>query len=225
MINNSTLEPWSPRLVVNAEREPLIESASPHSENTLAGSAVSVNYGSIADHPSASHHHHNHDIPTNSSLRSLLLLVALSLHSIFEGLAIGLQKNVDEVLQIFAAVVLHKCVIAFGVSLNLVQSKLRTVLIIQLTLVFCLAAPIGLGIGMGVMEFSNSLQASVLSGCLQGIACGTFLYVTFFEVLPHELNNSDMRTPKMLFIILGFAASCAIVFLDPNTSASSNACP
>jgi solute carrier family 39 (zinc transporter), member 1/2/3 len=130
----------------------------------------------------------------------------------------GLQKNVEEVLQIFAAVVLHKCVIAFGLSLNLVQSNLRTRVIIQLTLIFCLAAPIGLGIGMGVEMISNSLEATILSGILQGMACGTFLYVTFFEVLPHELNSNDLRTPKMLFIILGFAASCAIVFLDPDTA-------
>ena len=123
----------------------------------------------------------------------------------------------DEVLQIFAAVVLHKCVIAFGLSLNLVQSHLQTSSIIKLTFVFCVAAPIGLGIGMGVMEVSDSLHAAVLSGLLQGLACGTFLYVTFFEVLPHELNKSDLRMPKMIFIILGFAAACAIVFLDPGT--------
>ena len=202
----------------------------PQSNNAEAGSIPhhGANYGSVqvndpyAPQPNHHSHQHSHDIPTNSSLRSLLLLVALSLHSVFEGLAIGLQKNVEEVLEIFAAVVLHKCVIAFGLSLNLVQSKLRTIVVIQLVSIFCLAAPIGLGIGMGVMEFSNSLQAAVLSGCLQGIACGTFLYVTFFEVLPHELNSSDLRTPKMIFIILGFAASCAIVFLDPNTSKSSN---
>lgn len=174
-----------------------------------------VNEGSLPNHNHS--HDHNH-LPANSSLRSLLLSVALSLHSIFEGLAIGLQKNVEEVLQVFAAVVLHKCVIAFSLSLNLVQSHLQTRVIVQLTLIFCLAAPVGLGIGMGVMEVSNSLEASVLSGVLQGIACGTFLYVTFFEVLPHELNNSDLRTPKMIFIILGFAASCAIVFLDPDTA-------
>lgn len=197
------------------EREPLLQ------EGNLPPSAdgLVVSYGSVPVNEGSLHNHsHDHTVPPNSSLRSLLLSVALSLHSIFEGLAIGLQTNVEEVLQIFAAVVLHKCVIAFSLSLNLVQSNLKTIVIVQLTLIFCLAAPIGLGIGMGVMELSNSLEANVLSGILQGLACGTFLYVTFFEVLPHELNNSDLRTPKMIFIILGFAASCAIVFLDPDTS-------
>lgn len=177
---------------------------------------VSISYGSMpVNHE---HDHHHHSIPPNSSLRSLLLSIALSLHSVFEGLAIGLQTNVEEVLQVFAAVILHKCVIAFSLSLNLVQSNLRTIVIVQLTLIFCLAAPVGLGLGMGVMELSNSLEATILSGILQGLACGTFLYVTFFEVLPHELNNSDLRTWKMIFVILGFAASCAIVFLDPDTA-------
>ncbi|EFX81451.1 hypothetical protein DAPPUDRAFT_303498 [Daphnia pulex] len=205
------------------EREPLLQGSSREVNATNADPEVSFLYGSGQPINEASHHSHSghsHDShhSANSSLRSLLLSVALSLHSIFEGLAIGLQKNVEEVLQIFAAVVLHKCVIAFGLSLNLVQSNLRTRVIIQLTLIFCLAAPIGLGIGMGVELISNSLEATILSGILQGMACGTFLYVTFFEVLPHELNSNDLRTPKMLFIILGFAASCAIVFLDPDTA-------
>ena len=209
-----------------SERQPLLHGSTNENAQISDEHAVSINYGSVSTGESASHHHHHsHDVPANSSLRSLLLLVALSLHSIFEGLAIGLQNSVDEVLAIFAAVVLHKCVIAFGLSLNMVQSNLRTGVVIQLALVFCLAAPIGMSIGMAVMEFSDKLQAAVLSGCLQGIACGTFLYVTFFEVLPHELNNGDMRTSKMLFIILGFAASCAIVFLDPDTSKPQNHCP
>lgn len=203
---------------VAEEREPLLHGSSQEALQNSSNEVV-FSYGSVPVNEGTAHSHgHDHSIPPNSSLRSLLLSVALSLHSIFEGLAIGLQTNVEEVLQVFAAVILHKCVIAFSLSLNLVQSKLRTFVIVQLTLIFCLAAPVGLGIGMGVMELSNSLEATVLSGILQGIACGTFLYVTFFEVLPHELNNSDMRTPKMIFIILGFAASCAIVFLDPDTA-------
>lgn len=202
------------------EREPLLQGSVQDANAPNGDPEVTFQYGTVQPINEAAHHSHSHDNSnsTNSSLRALLLSVALSLHSIFEGLAIGLQKNVEAVLQIFAAVVLHKCVIAFGLSLNLVQSKLRTRVIVQLTLIFCLAAPIGMGIGMGVELLSNSLEATILSGILQGMACGTFLYVTFFEVLPHELNSSDLRTPKMIFIILGFAASCAIVFLDPDTA-------
>jgi len=198
-----------PRTVANDEREPLVGS------NSIEyGSLVAGDWG----HGHEGHHHHHLDVASNSSLRSMLLLIALSLHSIFEGLAIGLQDNVEEVLSIFVAVILHKCVIAFGLSLNLVQSNLRAALVVQLMLVFSLAAPLGLGLGMGLETISGTIQTLVLSGVLQGLACGTFLYVTFFEILPHELNSSDLRMAKMVLILLGFSASVLIVFLDPDTS-------
>ena len=202
-------------VVLSEETSPLV------AEREAPSRATTIEYGSIPINSPSNGHDHFVDhsaMATNSALRSLLLLVALSLHSIFEGLAIGLQVNVEEVLSIFAAVILHKCVIAFGLSLNLVQSNLKTSVIVQLTLVFCIAAPLGLGIGMGVEAVSDSLHTLVISGVLQGLACGTFLYVTFFEILPHELNSSDLRMPKLLLILVGFGASVAIVFLDPDTA-------
>ena len=67
---------------------------------------------------------------------------------------------------------------------------------------------------------------------LQGIAGGTFLYITFFEVLPHELNIPSKRLWKVsillivplcasmvpitfvqvFFVILGFAVFCVTLF-------------
>ena len=44
------------------------------------------------------------DPSSHSVIRTIILLLALSLHSIFEGLAIGLQRNTRDVLDIFAPV-------------------------------------------------------------------------------------------------------------------------
>lgn len=43
-----------------------------------------------------------------SKFHSLFLLIALSLHSLFEGLAIGLQQTSETVIQVFVAVLIHK---------------------------------------------------------------------------------------------------------------------
>jgi hypothetical protein len=40
---------------------------------------------------------HNH-----STLRAILLLIALSLHSVFEGLAVGLQRKTSQIIGVFA---------------------------------------------------------------------------------------------------------------------------
>lgn len=49
-------------------------------------------------------------------------------------------------------------------------------------LFFCVTSPLGVGIGLGISEIEASFTTAAVSGSLQGIACGTFLYVTFFEV-------------------------------------------
>jgi zinc transporter ZupT len=76
------------------EREPLLQGSTREENATIADPEVSFLYGSgqpINETSHLSHSGHSHDThySANSSLRSLLLSVALSLHSIFEGLAIG----------------------------------------------------------------------------------------------------------------------------------------
>ncbi|XP_071520726.1 zinc transporter ZIP1-like [Panulirus ornatus] len=189
-------------------------------------SGVNRGYGTAADHcEPESIHEHSHlfdhsihqDIASHSSLRSLLLLFALSLHSIFEGLAIGLQETIDDVLALFLVVVFHKGIIAFSLGLNMVQSKLSISQMLTANMFFCVTSPLGVGIGMGITELQASFTTAAVSGSLQGIACGTFLYVTFFEVLPHEMNSGENRLLKLLFIIFGFSAVCGVLYLDPAT--------
>jgi len=148
--------------------------------------------------------------------RSVLLVAALSLHSVLEGVAIGLQPSIEDVVQITVAVMLHKAVIAFSLGLNLVQSALGLTAILQSCLVFCSTSPIGIGLGMLADEMGNSPQSVLVNGALQGLACGTFIYVTFFEVLPRELSNGIQRLPKVLAVLIGFSVVCGVLFLDPD---------
>ena len=51
-------------------------------------------------------HHHNEQLSDrHSALRAFLLLLALSLHSLFEGLALGLLKTNDVIISIFSALI------------------------------------------------------------------------------------------------------------------------
>lgn len=45
---------------------------------------------------------------------------------------------------------------------------------------------------------------------------GTFLYVTAFEILPHELNESKHRLFKLLALVLGFGTIVLFITLLPN---------
>ena len=53
---------------------------------------------------------------------------------------------------------------------------------VKSNLFFTITSPLGVAIGMGIMTMKTTITQALISGSLQGIACGTFLYVTFFEV-------------------------------------------
>ncbi|XP_052792046.1 zinc transporter ZIP1-like [Mya arenaria] len=168
------------------------------------------------------HHISRHEDPgddilpehEHSSLRALLLILALSFHSVFEGLAVGLQKKTEDVIGIFGALVIHKSILSFCLGMNLIESRLSQAGIIRSIVFFSITAPIGIGIGIGIMDLWDSNNSLLVQGILSGIACGTFLYVTFFEVLPSEFNCPDHRLLKVLFLILGFATVTCVLFLD-----------
>jgi zinc transporter 1/2/3 len=161
------------------------------------------------------------DPNSHSIVRSFILLIALSLHSLFEGLAVGLQSSVDDVLRLFIALALHKCIIAFSIGLNMVQSRLGTRATVVSNMIFSFASPLGIGIGVGIVDMWNDGVASMaVIGSLQGLACGTFIYVVFFEILPHEFMKKGKRSYpdrmlKVFCLLLGFAVVVGVLFLDP----------
>ncbi|KAH7963267.1 zinc transporter ZIP1 [Rhipicephalus sanguineus] len=155
------------------------------------------------------------DPNSHSSLRSIVLVMSLSLHSIFEGIAIGLQPNVQLLLQILAAVSIHKSILAVTLGLNLAHSRLGHCSIVTSALAFSLMAPLGMVLAILLMQ-GDSGEAALLNGILQGLACGTFLYVTFFEVLPHEMSHTHNRLPKVLCMVVGVGAITMLLLSLPH---------
>nr|XP_042712631.1 zinc transporter ZIP1-like [Chrysemys picta bellii] len=152
------------------------------------------------------------DFRVHSSFRSFVLFLSLSVHSLFEGLAVGLQDTESKVLQICIAILVHKSVIAVGLSLLLLQSQVPTRWFVALIGTFALMSPLGIAVGIVMMQ--NPGPGSTMAQCLlEGIAAGTFVYITFLEILPHELNSPKCRLPKVLSMLLGFSVMAALRFL------------
>lgn len=118
------------------------EEAKHHVYNSIGGPEDD----SSVDQDNIDHSVHQ-DKSSHSRLRAILLVLALSIHSVFEGLAIGLQNDADNVLSIFAAVLIHKTILAFSLGLNLVQSTLGMPAILRSNIMFAVTSPIGISIG------------------------------------------------------------------------------
>ncbi|KAF6775093.1 hypothetical protein AHF37_04984 [Paragonimus kellicotti] len=180
-----------------------------------------------------SHSHHNHFVTNESidsfgsGMRVILLLSAMSIHSLFEGLAVGLQSTLQHTIALFTAILLHKLIIAAGIGVSLATAITtaqpfsessqsaplqrnvdRKALIYQTvcTLILASSSPLGVLIGWGLMQQQQSGVLQMTTATLQGFACGTFFYVVFCELLPEEFREGvGDRLGKLSFLILGFA--------------------
>ncbi|TEA40658.1 hypothetical protein DBR06_SOUSAS9410028 [Sousa chinensis] len=143
--------------------------------------------------------------PSRGPLRALVLLLSLSFHSVFEGLAVGLQPTVAATVQLCLAILAHKGLVVFGVGLRLVQvgtgSRWAMLSILSLALMSPLGLALGLAVPQGVSEGGQGLAQAVL----EGMAAGTFLYVTFLEILPRELAGPEAPLAKWGCVAAGFA--------------------
>lgn len=148
----------------------------------------------------------------DASLRVYILILALSVHSVFEGLALGLITEVGRLAQIAVAIVIHKSILAFSLGVNLVQHKMPTKTIIISAFLFSIMSPIGIGIGIAVLRSLSQLSSSLISGILQGIANGTFLFITFFEIFQQELDGNGNRLLKVLSMLIGFSVVTMILY-------------
>ncbi|XP_042346782.1 zinc transporter ZIP1-like [Plectropomus leopardus] len=173
-------------------------------------------------------HHHSHrrrgsgesdgshfhvDFGSQSALRAFILVFSLSLHSVFEGLAVGLLEEGKEVLEICLALMIHKSIISFSLAFKLSQGRLRRSVVVGCLLLFAIMSPLGIGVGIALTETKASPQHQLARSTLQGLAAGTFIYITFMEILPRELSSGRNRMPKVAMLLVGFALVTAVLFI------------
>ena len=147
------------------------------------------------------------------SITGLLTVVALSFHSLFEGFAIGIQGSDSRVWILFAAVAVHKFVIAFVVGLEVLTGGGRRTLVIIYMSVFAAMSPLGMIIA-SITKASLEDDNPLLVGILNAIATGTLLYVTFCEILQREEEHKNLSSWKQFIAtILGFGVMCVVQYL------------
>ncbi|KAK9884348.1 hypothetical protein WA026_005298 [Henosepilachna vigintioctopunctata] len=146
------------------------------------------------------HSHLVGDAKLLASMRGLMVVLALSVHEIMEGLAVGLEGKTKNVWYMFAAVGAHKFIIAFCVGVELLSCNIRNKLIFTYVFTFAFVSPLGIAIGIGVSSEDISDVPSVI---LQGFATGTLLYVIFFEILKNNERDGNGLN-KFIAVLVGF---------------------
>lgn len=160
-----------------------------------------------------------------ATLRGFLVILALSLHAVFEGIALGLTATESSVWYLFFAVASHKFVISFCIGMQFVSSGIKTLLNVIFISTFSLISPIGAGIGIAVSETVSSeadVQTSAVT-VLQGLATGTLLYVVFFEVIEKERLKKTNGLMMVAFIVLGALTMTIVQYIEVVASSADEA--
>ena len=135
------------------------------------------------------HHHHDDHISQHlhgSTLASLMLFLALSLHSILEGVAIGIVPKAEMVVSTSAAILAHKAFAGYALGSTLITAEsLDTRKHLYLGMIFSMTTPLGVLLGMALLDDFNGDSLAV--GVVQAMVAGTFLYVSIVEVGTKEL--------------------------------------
>ena len=134
---------------------------------------------------------------------ALLLLCALSFHSVLEGLAQGAASSVEDTAVLMGAILLHKGLAGFSLGCLLAESGLTRWSGLLLGLLFASATPLGTLLGMAV----TYEEGGATSACAVAMAGGSFTFVALLEILPRELHSHSPDAagsgPKMAMLVLG----------------------
>ena len=137
-------------------------------------------------------------------------MIALSVHSIFEGLALGLQLNEAQVINIVIAILVHKGAAGSSLGISLVKTfPTNFRLCRQMIVIFSLATPLGVLIGMAIANAGD-----IYDIIFSSIAAGSFVYIACSEVIVEEFSIPGNRWLKLLAFLVGAAIITCLWFLD-----------
>ncbi|XP_023347914.1 zinc transporter ZIP1 [Eurytemora carolleeae] len=137
-------------------------------------------------------HGHSHEFNASSdtiqdAARGFLVILALCIHDLFEGIALGVSRKESAVWFLLLAFASHKWVIAGCLGMKWSSSALKPLVSVLYMTTFCVVSPIGIIVGM--LLTSPGQESNMMNGTLiilQGIATGSLMYVVFFEILEKE---------------------------------------
>ncbi|KAM3128226.1 hypothetical protein pb186bvf_019645 [Paramecium bursaria] len=127
------------------------------------------------------------------NLAPYLLQIAVGIHAIFEGIAIGIETNLSKFGGIFLSVLCHKWAEGLTLGIAFRQAKIRRKTATIMILIQAIMNPIGIIIGWII-----SSQNDYLISIFYAISAGTFLYISTIEVIVEEFNISRYKCCKYI---------------------------
>ena len=136
-------------------------------------------------------------------------MIALSTHSCFEGLAVGLTEKTSLLLNVEFAIIVHKSAAASSLGISLVKSFPNDFKTVRwLIVIFSAATPLGVALGM-ILAAEGEIYSIVFSS----LAAGTFIYIACTEIVVEEFSVSGHRWLKLFVFLVGATIITCLWFI------------
>lgn len=146
-----------------------------------------------------------------SKIQAFVFVMALSLHSILEGLAMSTLHKYEALVPFVIGLLVHKWLEAFALGVNVISASFSQLWTFCLIAFYSILTPAGILLGMLINASSSNAEVSKV---LNGLAAGSFLFVSCIEMIPPEFHRHSSHTKwKYLALLVGFGIMAGIVTL------------
>ncbi|XP_028775705.1 zinc transporter 1 [Neltuma alba] len=147
---------------------------------------------------------------------TILLIVALCFHSVFEGIAVGVSGSKGEAWRNLWTISLHKIFAAIGMGIALLRMlpKRPFATTVAYSLAFAVSSPVGVGIGIAIDATAEGRTADWIYSISMGLACGVFIYVAINHLISKGFKpTTTTRFNSPWFRFLAVLSGVAIIAL------------
>ncbi|KAJ8774360.1 hypothetical protein K2173_011609 [Erythroxylum novogranatense] len=152
---------------------------------------------------------------------SILLIIALCFHSVFEGIAIGVAETKGDAWKALWTICLHKifAAIAMGITLLRMIPDRPLMSCTAYAFAFAISSPIGVAIGIVIDATTQGPVADWIFAISMGLACGVFIYVSINHVLSkgyiaRGTVSIDTLHHRFFAVLLGVGVIAVVMIWD-----------
>jgi len=165
-------------------------------EKVILGSGGSHSHGVLPLHVSGECEGASQAISPKNKVNMYMLSATLSVHSLIEGLALGVETTKHAAMAVFIAIVAHKFFAGFALGVSLVKSGMETGHVVRVILMFAITTPVGVMLALTFTSFAEEASMSNISQFVKALAAGTFIYVALVDVLVGEFDRKQEKDHK-----------------------------
>jgi zinc transporter 1/2/3 len=143
-------------------------------------------------------------------LYAYALLVALSIHSVVAGAALGMQQEAASAIAIFVAIIAHKTTEGFALGVSLTRNGVRGSGGVFVAVLYGFTTPVGILAGVAATDMLEIGSATGLDATFVALAAGTFIYIASLDIITDEFTHGGDRATKWCLAVLGLGLSALL---------------